>query len=194
MKYNKLICFDFDDTLFHTPMPEEGKKTWKERTGTEWPYRGWWGRSESIGFTKDGEIITFIDRGGKERPIFEIPKNEWVYEKYLEAVSEKDTTGETYIIVATGRLDKATGMREGIESILRENNLVLDEVHLNWGEDTFAFKRKLFEKMIDKLGAEEFTMYDDRQEHLPKFEDWADKQGIKINVVDVVNKTTKTFN
>jgi hypothetical protein len=194
MKYRKLICFDFDDTLFHTPPPEKGKPIWKEKTGTDWPYRGWWGKTESIGFTKEGEQITYIEKDGSEMPIFEIPKNEWVYEKYLKAVAEKDTNSETYIILATGRVDSVPGMRQGIEKILRENNMVFDEVHLNWGEDTFRFKQKLFEQMIEKLGVEEFTMYDDRQEHLPKFEDWATTQSAKINVVDVVNKTEKTFN
>ena len=62
MHYKRLICFDFDDTLFHTPLPEEGKKIWKEKTGQEWPHIGWWGKPESI----DNEI-------------FEIPKNETLF-------------------------------------------------------------------------------------------------------------------
>ena len=41
MAYKRLISFDFDDTLFHTPKPEEGEKIWKEKTGTDWPYSGW---------------------------------------------------------------------------------------------------------------------------------------------------------
>ena len=102
MLYKRLICFDFDDTLFHTPLPEEGKIVWKEKTGTEWPYRGWWGKSESI----DDEI-------------FDIPKNEWTYQRYLEAVADPDA----YVIMATGRLDKVPGMREGVESILRKNTV-----------------------------------------------------------------------
>ena len=36
-------------------------------------------------------------------------------------------------------------------------------------------------------------MFDDRQEHLPEFEKWADEQDIKVTVIDVVNKTTKVF-
>lgn len=194
MKYGKLICFDFDDTLFHTPWPEEGMKTWKEKTRTEWPYRGWWGRAESIGFTKEGERITYVNENGKEKRVFEIPKNEWIYEKYLEAVSEKDKNGDTYIILATGRLNKSPGMREGIETMLRESNMEFDEVHLNWGEDTFEFKRKLFEKMIAKLGATEFTMYDDRKEHLPKFEEWAKSQRNDTTIVDAIDKTQKKIN
>ena len=48
MEYNKLISFDFDDTLCHTPLPEDGKQIWFEKTGTEWPYNGWWSKPESL--------------------------------------------------------------------------------------------------------------------------------------------------
>jgi hypothetical protein len=40
-------------------------------------------------------------------------------------------------------------------------------------------------------------MFDDRQEHLPHFEEWAEIEAkdreINITIVDVVNKTEKTF-
>jgi hypothetical protein len=172
MQYKKLICFDFDDTLFHTPLPEDGKIVWKEKTGTEWPHRGWWGKHESI----DNEI-------------FDIPKNEWTYQRYLEAVADPDA----YVILATGRLDKVPGMRAGVEKILRENNIEFDEVHLNWGSDTFIFKCNLLERTVEKLGVYDLTFYDDREEHLPKFVEWAKEQDIKSTIVDVVNKTATTI-
>jgi hypothetical protein len=37
-------------------------------------------------------------------------------------------------------------------------------------------------------------MYDDREEHLPKFCEWAKTQPCKVTVVDVINKTTRIFN
>ena len=166
MQYKRLICFDFDDTLFHTPLPEIGKEVWKEKTGTEWPHRGWWGKPESI-----------------NDEIFDIPKNEWTYQKYLEAVADPDA----YVILATGRLDKVPGMRDNVEKILRDNNIEFDEVHLNWGSDTFIFKCK-------KLKVDELKFYDDRAEHLPKFIEWAKEQnGIKSEIVDVVNKISTTI-
>jgi hypothetical protein len=171
MHYKRLICFDFDDTLFHTPLPEEGKKIWKEKTGQEWPHIGWWGKPESI----DNEI-------------FEIPKNEWVYKKYLDAISDSDA----YVILATGRLNKVPGMRNNVEKILRDNNIEFEEVYLNWGGDTFIFKCNLLEQTIEKLGVEELIFYDDRAEHLPKFVEWAKEQDIKSTIVDVVNKTATT--
>ena len=36
-------------------------------------------------------------------------------------------------------------------------------------------------------------MYDDRQEHLVKFEQWSTLQPFDVTIVDVVNKETKTF-
>jgi hypothetical protein len=172
MSYKRLIAFDFDDTLFHTPKPEEGQKTWKEKTGTDWPYGGWWGRSESI-----------------DPKIFYIPLNQWVYKRYLEAVSDSDN----YVILATGRLRKKEGMLKHITTILNENNISFDEVHLNWGGDTYNFKTKLFEEKIEELGVKEFVMYDDRHEHLVRFYQWAPELGVNVKIVDVVNKIETVY-
>lgn len=167
MAYKRLISFDFDDTLCLTPNPEEGKLIWKEKTGQDWPYGGWWGKSESI-----------------DTDIFDIQVNPWVYSEYLKASSDP----ENYIILATGRLKKAPGMLENVNRILNSHNLSFDEVHLNWGGDTFTFKTTLFSQLIEKLGVNEFTMYDDREEHLVRFNEWASEQPISVKVVDVVKK------
>jgi hypothetical protein len=170
MEYKKIICFDFDDTLCHTPLPEDGKVIWKEKTGFEWPHRGWWSKPESL-----------------DVDVFDIPVNKWVYEKYLDAISEDSA----YIILATGRIEP---LRKEVEKVLIKNNLSFDDVFLNFGGDTFTFKTRLFENMIKKYQPEEFIIYDDREEHLPKFYEWAKQQPCKVTVVDVVKKLTKTFN
>jgi len=172
MAYKRLISFDFDDTLCHTPKPEEGELIWKEKTGTDWPYNGWWGRSESI-----------------DPDIFYIPLNQWVYKKYLEAVSDP----ENYVILATGRLRKKEGMLENVMKILNQHNLSFDEIHLNWGGDTYNFKTKLFEEKIEELGVDEFVMYDDRHEHLVRFKEWAAEHHVSVKVIDVINKTESTY-
>jgi len=172
MSYKRLISFDFDDTLCHTPKPEEGKIIWKEKTGTDWPYGGWWGRSESI-----------------NPDIFDIPVNPWVYKKYLEAVADPDN----YVILATGRLQKVENMRKYVDMILNKHNISFDEIYLNWGGDTYNFKTKLFEQLIEKLGVNEFIMYDDRSEHLVRFEEWAEEHHVQVTVVDVVNKKETIF-
>jgi hypothetical protein len=170
MTYKRLIAFDFDDTLCHTPKPEEGKIIWKEKTGTDWPYGGWWGRAESI-----------------NPEVFDVQLNPWVYKKYLEAVSDQDN----YVILATGRLKKVPNMLKHVETILNNHNLSFDEIHLNWGGDTYNFKTKLFEEKIEELGVKEFILYDDRQEHLVKFEEWSKTIDCEITMIDVVNREIK---
>lgn len=169
MEYKKLVSFDFDRTLCNTPLPENGKITWKEKTGKDWPYVGWWSRSESI-----------------DLEVFDIHVNTWVYEKYLESTSYPNA----YVILATGRLAKAPKMLESIEKILNRNNLSFDEIHLNWGGDTFHFKKTLFEKLISKFQPEEFIMYDDRELHLIEFKEWAKTMSCDVTIIDVINMTT----
>jgi hypothetical protein len=40
----KIVSFDFDGTMCFTPEPIEGEKVWQEKTGTVWPYTGWWSK------------------------------------------------------------------------------------------------------------------------------------------------------
>lgn len=168
-----LYCFDFDGTLVHSPTPELGKPIWQDRTGDIWPYNGWWGKSESL-----------------DTNIFHVPKHEWVHKRYLEAQSDENR----HLILATGRLRKVNMMRENVDIILEQHGFSFDEIHLNWGEDTYNFKIKLFEETIEKIKCDRFVMYDDRHEHLVKFREWATKQKISIEIVDIVNKETHKFN
>lgn len=172
----RLVCFDFDDTLFHTPGPELGKDIFLEKTGKVWPHIGWWGKPETL-----------------DLDIFEIPLNKWVNDKYIKYLKDP----KTKMIVATGRLNKVKGMRENIEKIFEKNQLEFQEVHLNWGGDTLDFKKKLFGQKLNEQKYDEFIMFDDRQEHLPHFEEWAKSESTKLNInitiVDVVNKIEKIF-
>lgn len=43
-----LNVFDFDGTLLDSPTPEIGMPIYKKLTGNEWPFKGWWGRLESL--------------------------------------------------------------------------------------------------------------------------------------------------
>ncbi len=47
-KITNISIFDFDGTLIDTMTPEQGKKIYKEKTGKEWKYKGWWGKIESL--------------------------------------------------------------------------------------------------------------------------------------------------
>jgi hypothetical protein len=170
MQYNKIISFDFDDTLCHTPLPEDGKIIWKEKTGFEWPHTGWWSKPESL-----------------DTEVFDIPINQWTYQKYLDCI----TDDSAYVILVTGRIEK---LRKEVELVLNKNNLSFNDVFLNFGGDTFSFKTRLFENMIKKYQPEEFIMYDDRQLHITEFREWAKKINCKVKIVDVVNKIEYKIN
>src|SRR5690348_10782720 len=98
----ELISFDFDGTFFHTPEPHEGKKIWQQKTGGQFPHDGWWSKPETL-----------------DTDVFYIPMNQWVYNKYLEAKENENT----YIILATGRLER---LRKQVENILNLNDLEFD--------------------------------------------------------------------
>ena len=160
----KISCFDFDATLVFTPSAEEGKIKWYEKTGKPWPHNGWWGQPDSLN----------ID-------VFNIPLNQWVYEKYLEERKLCD-----YVFLATGRITK---LQKQVLDIIKSHNIEFDDVYCNPNIDTIDFKRSLFDDILKKNPkVEEFTMYDDREEHFSRFIEWAKQKDIKVNIIDVINK------
>lgn len=163
MRVKKLISFDFDDTLFKTPLPEDGKRIWKEKTGEDWPHRGWWSKPESL-----------------DMEIFNIPLSKKIYKKYLKAVSDPDN----YVVLATGRIKP---LEDEVMLILDKYGINFDEIHLNPGIDTYDFKSELFAKLINELEPEEYIMYDDRQEHLVRFKEWAKTLPCKVTIVDAIS-------
>ena len=164
----KIVSFDFDKTMCFTPEPIEGEKIWKEKTGTVWPYTGWWSKKETLDLN-----------------IFHIPVNPFVYRKYLEAVADE----ETFTLLATGRLVR---LQKHVETILNHHNLAFDEVLCNTGGDTYRFKCRQFERLINKFDPEVFIMLDDRHEHIVRFRDeWARQQPCEVQIIDVM-KTDKT--
>lgn len=171
-KINKITVFDFDKTMCFTPEPVEGEKIWYEKTGTVWPYTGWWSKKETL-----------------DLDIFYIPVNPFVYKKYLEAVADD----ETFTVLATGRLAK---LQREVEKVLNYNNLAFDLVACNTGGETFRFKSKLFEQLINKYDPDIFTMYDDRHDHIVQFEKWARFQPCVVEIIDVTkaDKTPKIIN
>ena len=166
IKITRLVCFDFDSTLIHTLLPETGIPMWEKKYNLPYQAKGWWGREASL-----------------DMDLYVPPVNQWVYDKYLQEIEREDT----YVFLATGRLVKLKGH---VDAILNHHTIHFDGVFCNTGGDTLKFKCYLFEKKIKEFpNVVEFTMYDDRHEHLKEFVTWAEKQTInKINIIDVVNK------
>ena len=160
----KIVSFDFDGTLIHTPTPETGRPEWEKATGQSWPGRGWWGSAESLNTN-----------------VFYPPVNQWVYKYFLQYQNDP----EAYEFIATGRLIR---LEKQVKKVLALHDIKCDLFCNNRGE-TFHFKINLFEDLISKYPqATELIMFDDRHEHLVRFVEWAKKQPIKVTIIDVINK------
>jgi hypothetical protein len=166
----KLISFDFDKTLILTPLEEEGKLMWENHYNMKFPRKGWWSHPESL-----------------DLEVFEPKPDPWVLSEFTKCTSE-----DNYVFIATGRIKK---LETHVEKVLDYNNIHkrssprtfgYDDLFTNTGGETFQFKCNLFEKIIkENSDSKEFIMYDDREEHLEKFCEWAKKQDIVIKIYNV---------
>jgi hypothetical protein len=151
-KFTKLSVFDFDGTLVDTPLPEEGKKTYKEKTGKDWPHAGWWGQPMSL-----------------DMQVFEMPTITNVINDYKKEIQNSDTM----IVMVTGRMVKLTDL---VKEILNRHGLKFHEYHFNRGGSTESAKKKTFDQILSQHPSiKEVSIYDDREEHIPIFQAWGDE-------------------
>jgi len=145
----KLSVMDFDGTLVDTGIPDTHKPIWKEKTGTDWPHEGWWGRKESL----DLSVFDF-----KTKP-------EVISDYRKEAANEN-----TMVIMLTGRRAK---LGAEVKAVLDSKGLTFDDYLFNYGSDTLTNKIEQVEKILTYNPEIIFLeMWDDRNEHIPTFEEW----------------------
>jgi hypothetical protein len=162
-----LFIWDFDATLYKTPEPLTGVHIFKEKMGFDYPHRGWFSKRESLDIR-----------------IFDIELNEWVYSEYLRAKEIEDS----YHVICTGRIKP---LRDCIETILDKDGIKMDDIFCNWGGRTETFKVKVFDLLYEKFKdtVETITIYDDRDQHIGLFMDWArgisKEKGIDAKVIHV---------
>lgn len=154
MKYTSIKIFDFDGTLVDTQMPETGKLIWLDKTGNDWPHKGWWGKHESL----DMDVF--------DNPI--IPK---VIEEHSKALEEENTL----LVMLTGRRAKPE-MEVAVRKILDHHNIKFDRYYHNDGGETADNKMRRMEKLINEFpDVEHIEFWDDRDMHIPRFEAWGDR-------------------
>jgi hypothetical protein len=157
MKKN-VVIFDMDQTLIDSPVPEDGKVIWKEKTGQEYPHTGWWGRKESL-----------------DLDILDIQPNPHVLQDYILHKENGDI-----IFLVTGRLEK---LRPEVERILNHHGLTFNGIYLrDGGKDTLDYKINLFDSMMEQFEPDTFTIYEDRFEHVTAFKEWSNKYDITIKI------------
>ena len=148
-KKNKIAIFDLDGTLLDTPLQPEGMKVYKDKTGKDWPHKGWWSKKESL-----------------DMDIFDISCIESVKEAYEKCKNEEGTV----MVMLTGRLPF---LSKQVEAILDEHGLEFDEYHYNNGGKTEDSKRKTMDELLEKYSDVEcINLWDDRLEHIPIFEEF----------------------
>lgn len=149
----KITIWDFDGTLVDSPLPEIGRGVYLEKTGKEFPHKGWWSKRETLDFD-----------------IFDIPMIESVKEDYDKVKDETDTVK----IMLTGRI---LPLKKQVEAILSNHGLEFDEYHYNSGGPTEIYKMRIMDELLDKYpDADEMSLWDDRLEHIPIFEEFLKKK------------------
>jgi len=83
----KVSIFDFDGTLIDTALPEIGKKIWKEKTGEDYPHKGWWSKKETL------DIDVF-----ENKPFDAVEK----------AFKVERSKPNTFVVLCTGRIVRLT--------------------------------------------------------------------------------------
>ena len=163
-KPTKLYVFDFDATLVDTPLPEKGRRTWKEKHGFPFPSKsadeveqnkkitGWWGRKESL------DMETF------DMPL--IPEVKSAYDKVKN-------DPDVMKVMLTGRRGK---MGNEVKTILDSHGLKFDAYLFNNKSDTLTAKiTYLNELLSNNTDIKDVTLFDDRTEHIPTFENWGNE-------------------
>ena len=132
----RLQIFDFDGTLFRSPEPQEGMKIWKEKTGNDYPFKGWWSKPESLDLN-----------------VFDIKP----FEGVLNLLKMEKKTPDTYVIILTSRMER---LRPYVQAVLDANDVKVDKL------DMKTVEKSKGEKILDYIkefpDLEEISVYDDR--------------------------------
>lgn len=154
----KVAVIDMDGTLIDTTGPQEGRQVWKQKTGTDFPHKGWWSKRETLDVN-----------------IFDNDLHEDIFAEYQRVKSEEGT----FVILCTGRI---IPLRRQVQDVLDKHNLEFDDVILNGdkrfsvkgGEnDTLNFKVRVLSSLSNRFpNLEEIEFWDDRLDHKETFEKW----------------------
>jgi len=150
-----LCIFDFDNTLIKTPEPLDGKPIWEEKTNSKWPHIGWWSKIESLS----------ID-------VFDLKP----LENVLTAYNYYSLFDDNLMVMLTGRrANKPNGvdMEGAVKNVLNKYNLKFDKYLFNYGGETSDNKiEQITNLLIEYDTIRNVVMFDDRDEHMPKFREF----------------------
>lgn len=166
---------DFDGTLIDTGNDVDWRKIWKDKTGNDFPHKGWWGKKESLSLD-----------------VFDIQPIEKVLIDYNKHIENGDT-----VYLVTGRIPK---LGDEVRAILDKHELTFskgvvskdpfkeleapeDGIYLRRsGKSTADFKIKLFNNMVNEEKPDKFVIYEDRFDHVKAFKEWSLTLDIPVSI------------
>ena len=163
-----LDVFDFDGTLFKSPLPPDW---WKDKAD-------WFYGIESL-------TPPFVP---------EVPSDWWIESTVRHAVRAlSDATH--YVILLTGRNNNTFSDR--VNQLLEQKGLEFDEVHLSDRKDTVEFKVENIERVLSEYPSiKKVDLWDDQIERTPAYRVAVERVGVKfklhmVNVEEVQSPCTE---
>lgn len=154
----RLAFYDMDGTLMDTPLPEDGKKTWKEVTGEDYPHAGWWGRPESL-----------------STDVFDIKP----FPTVLSQLKDDTARPDTQTVLLTNRIER---LRPHVENLLMVNGIRLDVLDLKSGGE--EKDERILRHLENNPNVKEISVFDDRDKELKLLSPLKDKvdNNIIVNI------------
>ena len=133
--------FDFDGTIMHSPLPEDGTVVYKQKTGRDYPHKGWWGRPESL----DMDI----------HDINPINTVETIYRKVISSPHD-------HAVLLTNRQEKLGVL---VKKVLDKHNMPFE--HYSYKNNNDEKGDRIFRIMTQFYpGIKNIVFYDDDQRHI----------------------------
>lgn len=151
---SRLVIYDFDGTLFHSPDAEKGKELYKDITGEPWPHRGWWGRLETL-----------------SPPLVpEMPGPEWYITKSVSSCKADLGDADATVVLMTGRPNQ---FRRRITEILDHAGLKMHGYFLTGqpgtvGNSTFEIKFNFIQGLLNP-NYKSIEIHEDRPDQILLF-------------------------
>lgn len=163
LKYDEIHLYDFDNTLFYTPVPN--KRLWTSSTyhfiqsSKNLVMGSWWTNSQILRCTGEGyehEIKTMW--------------NGWWNESVVSLVKESFADPSVLTVLLSGRNEES--FKDLISTMVQAKGLNFDILLFRTSEftNTLDFKKSCIENMLKRLTSCKYiSLYDDRPHHVQMF-------------------------
>jgi hypothetical protein len=160
-----IINFDFDGTIADSPMSDEGKIIWKNKTGEDYPHNGWWGRKESL-----------------NDEVFDVKG----FSSVINLIKSENRKPNTYNVMLTSRIPRVS---DSVQFLLKKFGLEFDSLSFKSGGSSEKDERILdYLSKFPEGSIKEINVYDDREKEFKVFRSLKpklDDMGIKFNIYRV---------